>query len=99
MDAKTKKIFSTWGIAAGIFLISAIISVGFMFAPVKVHSTDIYNQETVSSGSIFSDDGASLIAQSWKQYPAYNIGLGISAFMAFSGAVFCIFNMHKANQE
>ncbi|MDD5511578.1 MAG: hypothetical protein PHI12_12320 [Dehalococcoidales bacterium] len=99
MDQKTKEILKKWLPPTIVFLIIACVCVQFIFAPVEIHNKyKDGTEERIGSGFLYLQ-GAKLIVESWKEFPRYTIGLGISAYFAFCGAAFCIYNLHKASQE
>ena len=91
-DRAALKRLAPWGFAMIIFFAIALVCVGFIFAPVEEHmlTGGISNGEIIIGHSPLSVIGGKLMGESWKIYPQYTLGLGISGIMSFSGGLFCI---------
>jgi len=89
MLLRNKRLYS--GLIMLIFLAIAIICVYFVLSPAAVHikqfdfTTNKY-EETVSAPAATTYGGLALRAEAWKEYPKYNIGIGIIGVLAFAGA-------------
>lgn len=70
-----------------VFLIIAVASIALILSPAVNHAR-VYGQEHIAAPSALTADGMLLRVETWKTYPEYNIGLGVIAVLAFSGAVF-----------
>lgn len=101
-SSSCNRTLKAFALASAIFLAIAVISIAFMFSPVKVVTEyDVFGEsikeETASSA--LSIQGAALLGESWKKYPDYTIGLGIAAGLAFGGYIFCIIMIDKEMRE
>ncbi|OGO00992.1 MAG: hypothetical protein A2Y58_03205 [Chloroflexi bacterium RBG_13_51_52] len=98
LDDKTVRLLKTWGVAGAIFIVIAITSIGFIFTPVEqaieFFDGTVMTEEYQPTGIL----GGILLAHAWEIYPNYVIGLGIVAFTAFGGAVFCVYTIEKARR-
>jgi len=93
MDQNTKRILLAWGLAMVIFFAIALVCIGFIFAPVENG-----NGELTVTYSSTSFAGMKLLAESWKRYPDYIIGLGTAAVLSFGGALYSIYNIIKVRE-
>jgi len=64
----------------------ALTSIGLIFQPVKVHVVTQGEERTFAPAAMTAN-GMALRAEAWKEYPTYNIGLGVIAIVAFIGAI------------
>lgn len=85
-----------------IYFVIALVCIGFILSPAKTimriteYNGDIYEIQTNNSALSFL--GMAERAESWKEYPAYNIGFGIIAILSFSGGLYSIANMYKLKE-
>lgn len=85
-------------------LVIALIGVALIFQPVTIHQEvwDIYSQqyvETVSAPAATTQRGMALRAEAWKEYPQYNIGLGVMSALAFTGAIYASLLMYRLKEQ
>ena len=96
MDAKTKKLLSSWGVMIVLCLITGFTCIGFIFAPVSIFASDKNHQiiQQIAYPAL-SQQGAELLGESWKRFPNYTIGLGIAAGLSLAGAIYGFYNIYK----
>lgn len=81
-----------------LFSVIALVCIGFMFAPVNEYLKDKLTQEvTIYRWGILG--GGDAIATSWKIYPNYIIGLGISAAFSLTGVVMSVYMIEKLRSK
>jgi len=80
------------GVMVCFFLVIALGSIALIFQPVTHHERvqDISGQyqEVYAAPSAITYEGMALRAEAWKEYPKYNIGLGVITGLAFTGSIF-----------
>ena len=91
IELESKKL--PWLFVFILFLVIALVCLGFIFAPVKQGIGDI-----VTTRSAVSIQGIQLMAESWKRYPQYTIGLGVAAGLSFAGACYSVYLMSRAEE-
>ncbi len=74
-----------WGVAALGFLAMAMMSLSLLFSPAVQHVRTPLGKEYTSSGSALTNQGMSLRAQAWTEYPVYNSGLFVLMMAGFMG--------------
>lgn len=94
MTKKEKKAITKWSPLLLLLLAIAAISIYYIFKPVEIHTT-YKDMETISSYPAYSFQGALLLSETWKKYPDYIIGLGITGGLAFAGSVYVAYRMCK----
>lgn len=99
MKAIEKQIMIYLAICSVIFLLIAVICIAFIFAPVKEYVEDNSGEITVISWGSLDINGAGIIARTWQEKPNYIIGLGVAAFLSFSGAIVSIYMIDKFKKE
>jgi len=70
-----------------LFTVIACICVYLLFSPVTIH-TRIGGEEYAMAPRALSIEGMSLRVDAWKEYPTYNIGIGIIGGLAAFGIIF-----------
>jgi len=75
----------------------ALLAIGLMFQPVTIHEKVglTHEEEIFYSQSAVSFQGLDLRADAWKEYPSYNIGLGIIAAMSLGGMILSVVVIDK----
>lgn len=74
-----------WGIITVLFLAIAVLAIGLIFSPVVLH-TQAEGGIVKAADNAFTIQGLGARGEAWKEYPTYNIGLGIIGVLAFIGA-------------
>lgn len=90
MNKEKRKIVTTWGIAALIFFVIFVVSIAFLFAPVKE-----VNEEVIVTHPAISVLGGKMLSESWKRYPQYTIGLGVAGLLGAIGGCYSIYLIYK----
>lgn len=89
------KLIKTWGLVMVLFLVIALIAIGFILAPVK-HSTGL---GISGAAPAISKEGLAARVEGWKEYPAYNIGFGFIAVWSFISAGYTYFTMQSLKRR
>lgn len=89
------------GISVVIFLAISLVCISYILTPTEVHVLlpGMERQEIVLAPSALTEDGLSLRAETWKEYPHYNIGLGIAAALGFGGALWSMAGMYAVREK
>ncbi len=82
------------GLLLVINMVIALIAIGLIFNPVKVHVGDV-----ISAPSATTYEGLILRAKAWKEYPQYNVGLGIISVIAFAGSLLVVREMYALKKD
>ncbi len=67
-----------------LFLLIAVIGVGLIMQPVRVHFPD--EPDAVQAPDATTVLGLVLRAKAWEEYPLYNGGIGVMVALAFAAA-------------
>lgn len=87
------------GVVMVLLMVIALICIGLILQPVEIHEKDIWGIESINAPAATTSMGLVLRAEAWKEYPKYNIGLGIVAGLAFLGSVFMCRLMYLAKEK
>ncbi len=82
------------GLLLVINMVIALIAIGLIFNPVKLHLGDI-----TYAPSATTQEGLILRVKVWKEYPQYNVGLGIISVIAFTGSLLVAWEMYALKKE
>ena len=88
------KRYLPWGIVTVLFLVVALYAATLAFQPVTLHRSVEFNGERIVTTTDANPlNKGLLLSESWKEYPKYNIGLGVIAFFSGAGALFSAKNL------
>ena len=85
MDYKQSMV--NWGVVLIVFMLFAWICIWLIFTPTINHVT-IGNTDYFDAPSPLTVEGLAIRGQTWREFPNYNIGLGIIALSSFAGAIY-----------
>lgn len=95
---KQKALIFNLGFLMVLLLAIALVSISFILSPTKVH-TRVGDYELSSAPGALSYNGLMLRVEAWKEYPQYNIGLGVVAGLSLFGAVYACRLMYSLKER